>query len=183
MSVPSTLTSARMGCVRTCWGHTNAPAMKALRSICQAETVLVGKRLLCQLKPSYQKPVWGKSSRLSVCVFPQILMSVWWTGCCVTTVCAGTHQAASPVSVPKDTSLTLSQTSAKVRDSFILYNVTSSLHISLIRDGQQLLFCLSQMWMSACPAPVLMESVRTAEGPLCVCVQSAARWTALGWSV
>ncbi len=57
-------------------------------------------------------------------------MSVWWTGCCVKTVCAGTHQAASPVSVPKDTCLILRQTSARVRDSFILlYNVTSSLHV------------------------------------------------------
>lgn len=72
--------------------------------------------------------MWRKSSRLSVCVFPQISMSVWWTGCCVITVCAGTHQAASPVSVPKDTSSILRPISAKVRDWFILSKSTLSLH-------------------------------------------------------
>lgn len=56
-------------------------------------------------------------------------MSVWWTECCVKTVCAGTHRAVSPVSAPKDTSLILRQTSARVRDSVILLYSTSSLHV------------------------------------------------------
>lgn len=53
----------------------------------------------------------------SVSVFLQTSMSVCWTGCCVKTVCAGTHLAASPVSVPKDTFLIQSQTSVGVSDS------------------------------------------------------------------
>lgn len=112
----------------------------------------------------------------------------------MTTVCAGTHQAVSPVSVPKDTSSIQRPMSARVSDSFhqsvVQYSVTSALHVPCLLyqiderwPKPAVCFCLPQMWTSVSLAPVLMESVGTAKGPMCVCVQWAVRWTALSWSV
>lgn len=71
MSVPSTLTSARMGCVRICWGDTSATAMQALSWTCQAKSVWVGELLYAVLMYA-RTSVSGKST------WSLFFFRYWW---------------------------------------------------------------------------------------------------------
>lgn len=72
----------------------------------------------------------------------QTLMSVWWTACSVTTVCAGTRREASPASASKDSDLIRKRTSARVRTSPFLYFVLwwCFIHITLTNSGDWSLY-------------------------------------------